>query len=66
MPKKKASSKSKGKSSKKKTKSKEKSSNTKDSKPKRAKIIREKKEVLPNFLFPFSLPQLLHKYILLK
>lgn len=46
MPKKKASSKSKGKSSKKKTKSKEKSSNTKDSKPKRAKIIREKKEVL--------------------
>lgn len=46
MPKKKASSKSKGKSSKKKTKSKEKSSNTNNSKPKRAKIIREKKEVL--------------------
>jgi hypothetical protein len=46
MPKKKTSSKSKGKSSKKKTKSKEKSNNSKDSKPKRAKIIREKKEIL--------------------
>ena len=46
MPKKKTSSKSKGKSSKKKTKSKEKSNNSKDSKPKRAKIIREKKGIL--------------------
>ena len=46
MPKKKVSSKSKGKSSKKKNKSKEKSNNVKDSKPKRAKIIREKKEIL--------------------
>ena len=46
MPKKQASSKSKGKSSKKKNKSKEKPNNTKDSKPKRGKIIREKKEIL--------------------
>ena len=46
MPKKKVSSKSKGKSSKKKNKSKEKSNNAKDSKPKRAKIIREKKGIL--------------------
>ena len=46
MPKKKTRRKSKGKSSKKKTKSKEKSNNSKDSKPKRAKIIREKKGIL--------------------